>query len=77
MSPFPTIEFKMLILIVISDLNIQTAGTSAIAPHRGLISALIMVSDAEGRLPGVSKEVAEQLRDELIERARKSKNQGL
>ena len=32
---------------------------------------------AEGRLPALSKEIAEQLRDELIERTRKSKNQGL
>lgn len=48
----------------LSDLQIQTAGVS------GRIGA-------EGRLPGLSKEVAEQLRDELIQRARQSKNQGL
>ena len=52
-------------ILGLSDLNIQTAGTSA-QTVRG-----------EGRLPGLSREVAEQLRDELIQRARQSKNQGL
>jgi len=51
-------------ILGLSDLNIQTAGTS------GAIGA-------EGRLPGVSREIAEQLRDELIQRAHQSKNQGL
>ena len=49
----------------LSDLNIQTAGASAQA------------SRGEGRLPGLSQEDAEQLRDELIHRAKQSKNQGL
>jgi len=49
----------------LSDLNIQTAGASG------------QVSKAEGRLPGLSREDAEQLRDELIRQARQSKNQGL
>lgn len=52
-------------LLGLSDLHIQTAGTSA------------PVAMGEGRLPGLSKEVAEQLRDELILRARQSKHQGL
>src|SRR3989338_5985470 len=46
-------------LLGLSDLNIQTAGMS------GAIGA-------EGRLPALSREVAEQLRDELIQRARQS-----
>ncbi|HSA84180.1 MAG TPA: PH domain-containing protein [Patescibacteria group bacterium] len=41
----------------ISDLNIQTAGISG-------------GTRTEGRLPGLSPEVAERLRDELIKRAR-------
>ncbi len=52
-------------ILGLSDLNIQTAGTS------------MQTMQGEGRLPGLSREVAEQLRDELIERARQSKNQGL
>jgi membrane protein YdbS with pleckstrin-like domain len=44
-------------LLGLSDLNIQTAGASVRTPH------------GEGRLPGLSKEVAEQLRDELITRS--------
>lgn len=55
-------------MLGLSDLNIQTAGASAIF-GRGV--------SAEGRLPALSREIAEQLRDELIERARQSKNQGL
>ena len=53
-------------ILGLSDLHIQTAGAS------GLITT-------EGRLPGLSREVAEQLRDELIRRAQQSRttNQGL
>lgn len=51
-------------MLGLSDLNIQTAGAS------GAIGA-------EGRLPGLSREVAEQVRDELIKRARQSKGQGV
>lgn len=51
-------------ILGLSNLNIQTAGASGVA-------------GAEGRLPGLSREVAEQLRDELIQRARQSNNQGL
>jgi len=52
-------------ILGLSSLNIQTAGASV---HYG----------SEGSLPGVSCEVAEQLRDELIKRARQSRtnNQG-
>jgi len=51
-------------ILGLSDLQIQTAGAS------GYIMA-------EGRLFGLSKETAEQLRNELIERARHPKSQGL
>lgn len=51
-------------ILGLSDLNIQTAG--------GTANAMM-----EGRLPGVSKEVAEQLRDELINRIRRPNGQGL
>ena len=49
----------------LSDLHIQTAGSSA------------GVTFGEGQLPALSREVAEQLRDELIHRTKDSKNQGL
>jgi len=47
-------------LLGLSELNIHTAGVGG--------SAI-----SEGRLPGLSKEVAEQLRDELIVRARSAR----
>ncbi len=56
-------------ILGLSDLSIETAGFSAIQMRRGY--------SAEGRLPGLSTEVAEQLRDELVKRAHQSKNQGL
>ncbi|OGN06129.1 MAG: hypothetical protein A2669_02690 [Candidatus Yanofskybacteria bacterium RIFCSPHIGHO2_01_FULL_48_25b] len=56
-------------ILGLSDLNIQTAGMSAIAGRYG--------GGSEGRLPALSREVAEQLRDELIQRARQARNQGL
>ncbi|MBU0647126.1 PH domain-containing protein [Patescibacteria group bacterium] len=52
-------------ILGLSDLNIQTAGASA------------MGGGAEGILPAVSMAVGEQLRDELIQRTCQSKNQGL
>jgi len=55
-------------LLGLSDLQIQTAGGVMAASYGGF---------SEGRLVGVSKEVAEQLRDELIQRAQRSKTQGL
>ncbi len=57
----------------LSSLMIQTAGASAVYGARG--GAMGM--SAEGFLPGISKEVAEQLRDELISRAGQTKNKGL
>ncbi len=52
----------------LSDLHIQTAGMSTTRGSYG--------GGAEGRLPGLSPEIAEQLRDELVKRAR-GKSQGL
>src|SRR3989338_9052741 len=59
-------------LLGLSDLNIQTAGMSATINRYGVSGG-----GAEGRLPALSREVAEQLRDELIQRTRQSKNKGL
>src|SRR3989338_6798393 len=59
-------------ILGLSDLNIQTAGMSATVGRYGISGA-----GSEGRLPALSREVAEQLRDELIGRARQAKNQGL
>ncbi len=60
-------------LLGLSDLMIQTAGTSASFSRYGMAGA-----GAEGRLPGLAKADAEALRDELIQRASQaSKGQGL
>ena len=59
-------------LLGLSDLQIQTAGMSATVGRYAIGGA-----GAEGRLPGVSREEAEKLRDDLIKRARGSKNQGV
>ncbi len=59
-------------ILGLSDLHIQTAGASSQYAGYGA-----WASSAEGRLPGLSREVAEQLRDEIIRRAKSSKNQGL
>lgn len=59
-------------ILGLSDLQIQTAGASATFGRYGATGIY-----AEGRLPGLSKEIAETLRDELIQRSRNSKNQGL
>lgn len=58
-------------ILGLSDLQIQTAGASAVVGRYGA------VGNAEGALPGISREVAEQLRDELIQRSRQARNQGL
>jgi len=55
-------------LLGLSDLQIHTAGYGAAGASR---------LGSEGRLPGLSREDAEALRDELISRVRQSKNQGL
>jgi uncharacterized membrane protein YdbT with pleckstrin-like domain len=56
----------------ISDVSIQTAGSSAIVGRYGAVGI-----GAEGYLPGLSKEVAEELRDKLIVISHQSKNHGL
>jgi len=48
-------------LLGLSDLQIQTAGGITVGSYGAF---------SEGRLPGLSREVAEQLRDEVIKRAR-------
>jgi len=60
-------------LLGLSSLNIQTAGSSAVMGKNGFMSGV----GAEGQLPGLSKEIANQVRDELIKRTRKTNNQGL
>ena len=55
-------------LLGLSDLHIQTAGMSTSYNYRGAAS--------EGRLPGLSREEAERLRDELVSRLTK-RGQGL
>lgn len=59
-------------LFGLSDLQIQTAGASAVMGRYGASGI-----NAEGRLPGLSREVAEQLRDELVRRAREARTPGL
>ena len=59
-------------ILGLSDLHIQTAGASAQVSRYGWLTG-----GAEGRLPGLSREDAEKLRDELIHRAKQPKNQGL
>ena len=60
-------------LLGLSDLQIQTAGASAVVAGR--YGAYGM--GAEGRLPGLTHQVAEQLRDDLVRRARTNRSQGL
>ena len=48
----------------LSDLQIQTAGASAVVGRYGAFGM-----GAEGRLPAISKETAEELRDEVVRRA--------
>ena len=59
-------------LLGLSTLLIQTAGSSMAIGNRHSYGF-----GAEGTIPGLSKENAEELRDELIRRAKKSTNQGL
>jgi membrane protein YdbS with pleckstrin-like domain len=58
-------------ILGLSDLHVQTAGASASISRYGVAGA-----GSEGRLQGLSKEDAEKLRDELVQRARTS-GQGL
>lgn len=56
-------------ILGLSELSVQTAGATQVS--RG--------SGAEGKLPGLSHEIAEQVRDNLVKYARQSRtiNQGL
>ncbi len=54
-------------ILGLSDLQIQTAGYGAVG-SRGLRGF-----GSEGRLPGIDKQTAEKLRDELIKRAKGNK----
>lgn len=59
-------------ILGLSDLQIQTAGMSVTVGRYGIAGA-----GSEGRLPGLSREEAEKIRDELIKRAKGLRNQGL
>jgi uncharacterized protein len=59
-------------ILGLSDLRIQTAGASAQYSRYGAWGL-----SAEGRLPGLSREDTEQLRDELVRRAKNPTKQGL
>lgn len=58
-------------ILGLSDLHIQTAGASAVVYGRRMAGI-----GAEGYLPGLSMDIAEQLREELIKKAKGTK-QGL
>ena len=55
-------------LLGLSDLHVQTAGGITVGSYGAF---------AEGRLPGLAKEEAERLREELIQRVQKARGQGL
>lgn len=55
-------------ILGLSDLQIQTAGYGAVG-SRGLRGF-----GSEGRLPGIDRQTAEKLRDELIKRAKGNKS---
>jgi hypothetical protein len=59
-------------LTLLFDLQIQTTGSSAVVYGRSISGV-----GAEGVLPARSQAVAEEFRDELIQRAKNLKNQGL
>lgn len=59
-------------ILGLSDLHIQTAGMSAVVSQYATAGM-----GSEGRLPALPKDVAEQLRDELVDRSRNSRHQGL
>jgi len=56
-------------ILGLSDVHVQTAGASAVSYGRRGMAGV----GAEGRLPGIDKDTAEKLRDELIRRAKQSK----
>jgi len=56
-------------ILGLSDLQIQTAGSSAVSYGRGGLAGV----GAEGRLPAVGKDTAEKLREELVKRSKQSR----
>lgn len=58
-------------ILGLSDIHIQTAGSSAVAYGKRMAGV-----GAEGYLPGLNKDIAEQLREDLVNKA-KSYRQGL
>jgi len=58
-------------ILGLSDLHIQTAGT-----HTSIKRSSLSDARTEGRLPALSRKIAKNVRDELIRRARQTKNQG-
>jgi len=56
-------------ILGLSDIQVQTAGASAVSYGRGGLAGV----GAEGRLPGIGKDMAEKLREELIKRAKQSR----
>lgn len=59
-------------ILGLSDLMIQTAGYTGVFGGGGLLGGLGR-REPEGRLPGLSKEKAEAIREELIRRAKRVK----
>ena len=55
-------------ILGLSDLMIQTAGYSGLSYGGSLLGGLIR--DPEGRLPGLSRERAEEIREELIRKTK-------
>lgn len=55
-------------LLGLSDLQIQTAGAITVGSYGAF---------SEGRLPGIRRELAEEIRDDLVSRVRGAKSQGL
>lgn len=60
-------------ILGLSDLMIQTAGYTGVYRGGGLLGTL-GGRDPEGKLPGLSKERAEEIREELIRRTRGTKS---
>ncbi|OGG49201.1 hypothetical protein A3C18_02155 [Candidatus Kaiserbacteria bacterium RIFCSPHIGHO2_02_FULL_54_11b] len=60
-------------ILGLSDLQVQTAGSSAMYNGSWGMSG----AGAEGRLPGLSRETAEKLRDELVRRSKTARTSGL
>lgn len=62
-------------ILGLSDLHIQTAGTAGFSTQGGL--SFGNRKSPEGQLPGLSKDEAIAIRDELINKSRLNKNLGI